>query len=68
MSKEVDLDFCEQIGRHGLVGKIEDGLVTVGGPCGAAHRMSMDAADELRAWLESKIASYRNKTSIKKET
>lgn len=55
MGTGVNLDMCEPIGRHGLVGKVDGELVTIGGPCGAGHVMSIAAARDLRTWLETNL-------------
>lgn len=53
--KPLSLIDCKPIGTHGIVGRIYGGMVTIAGPCGGGHVMSIEAAGELRDWLTTTI-------------
>jgi hypothetical protein len=40
------------IGDEGLTGEVRRGMVTISGPCGGEHTMSLRAARQLLAWLD----------------
>lgn len=60
MRIEHDPGELPEFGSHGLRGIVQvlrgQTLILIGGPCGATHFMSVDAARELRARLGKALA------------
>jgi hypothetical protein len=65
MSVGVDTEGCEPIGTHGLIGKVESGMVTIAGPCGDGHVMNTEAAVQLWKWLGEHILTYGGRLPAK---
>lgn len=42
----------DPIGDEGLVGRVDGKFVTIKGPCGEGQTMSLEAARQLRDWLD----------------